>query len=149
MLEDERQIRSVLNSRSRFTGSSAHIDSGVAQSCDPLPCHPRKGIDHCRYDSSDAGANHRIGARWSFARVTARFESDIERRTAGQVGGMIESNDFGMRTAVLNVPPFSDNDPGPNNYRSDEGVGFDEAATAFGQLEGAIEELFVVAHGDG
>jgi hypothetical protein len=54
-----------------------------------------------------------------------------------------------MRSAELRVPSFADDCSLPNYDRADKRIGFNRAATAFGQFEGAIEKLRVVAHGDG
>ena len=79
--------------------------------------------------------------------MRVRFEVDIECSAASLAAGRFQSEHFGMLHAGVGVGAGArDVSLRVNDYRSDMGIRRCQADALAGEVEGALQELFVGGH---
>lgn len=94
-----------------------------------LPGDLGKWIRHRGDDSLDSGRDHRLGARGGLAVVAAWLQSDIECGASGQMTGLPERVDLGMRSTIDFVPALADDPAIAHDDGADHRVRFDPSPT--------------------
>jgi hypothetical protein len=114
------------------------FDPRVAKDPGPAPGGLFGGVVAEIDDASDAGLDKRVRARRLATLVGARLERHVRGRAGGIVSASSAVPERGalcMEAAQLNVPALAERLAAARDDTSDHGVGRDQSAPAFGNLE--------------
>ena len=125
----------------------ADLDPRVDQSGEAAAGDAGERVSHRRDDADDPRGEDRVGAGGGLAEVAARFEADVERRSASVTGRRLDGDDLGMRAAESLVMAEPDEPAAANEDGPDHRIRLDAAPTALGLGERQAHPTVVVLRG--
>ncbi len=138
------QVWCVQLSRRGFACAHVHCHPRRSQHGEATAGHSWKWIEHRRHHTPHPGRQHRIGTRWRFPVVAARFQRNVKCAAACPLARRLERMHLGVRPTEALVPPLARHRPTRvRHHRPNHRVRLHEAATALGKRECSAEMCYV------